>query len=356
MSGYDDHNDEYRNRKIIRTKILWVLILSLVLALLILTGFLLDRLAGNKGEYFVATPTPTPVNGREVTPTPVPTKDPALITPLPTETPTPTPAEPETTPAPTPTDIGGVVLTPTPTEPVEHDFTPWVSDDTEDKEKQQELQQEILKAGGFIPIAELFPNLATYFKRDKVTGIELGWIDQNPELPSGCESVSLTMVLNYYGFDLKKTDISDRYMIYGDNFVTSFEGNPYSKQGGAVFAPGLATVANIILSERESTLKAEDVSGTDFETLITEYIYHYVPVVIYTTTDYGKVSYYDAVRTYNGREYHAVRRGHCVVLAGYDETDNSVILYDPISGVIKVDKEKVKSIYDDFYQMAVVVK
>ena len=356
MAGYDDYNDEYRNRKIIRTKILWVMILSLVLALLILTGFLLDRLTGNKGSYFVATPTPTPINGREVTPTTAPTEDPSAITPLPTETPTPVPTE---TPTPVPTEIGGVVLTPVPTEPGgpdDKEFKPWVSDDTEDKEKQDEIQQEMQQAGGFIPIAELFPNLATYFKRDKVTGIELSLFSQNPELPSGCESVSLAMVLNYYGFNLGKTEISDKYMIYGDNFVTTYEGNPYSKTGGAIYAPGLANVANIIIAEKESTLTASDVSGTDFDELITKYVYDYVPVIIYTTTDYGKVNYYDAVRSYNGKEYHAVRRGHCVVLAGYDETDNCVILYDPISGIIKVDKQKIKDIYDDFYKMAVVVK
>ena len=36
---------------------------------------------------------------------------------------------------------------------------------------------------------------------------------QNPELPTGCESVALTMLLHYWGYDtLGKTEIADHYL------------------------------------------------------------------------------------------------------------------------------------------------
>ncbi|MFR7670840.1 MAG: C39 family peptidase [Collinsella sp.] len=43
------------------------------------------------------------------------------------------------------------------------------------------------------------------------------WVDvpcysQYPELPTGCESVALTNLLNYYGFGLGKTIIADYYL------------------------------------------------------------------------------------------------------------------------------------------------
>ena len=47
---------------------------------------------------------------------------------------------------------------------------------------------------------------------------------QNPELPTGCESVALTMLLHYWGYDtLGKTEIADHYLSYDTtNFVSSF--------------------------------------------------------------------------------------------------------------------------------------
>ncbi|MBS5439038.1 MAG: C39 family peptidase [Collinsella sp.] len=48
------------------------------------------------------------------------------------------------------------------------------------------------------------------------------WVDvpcysQYPELPTGCESVALTNLLNYYGFGLGKTIIADYYLPKGSN-------------------------------------------------------------------------------------------------------------------------------------------
>ena len=342
MELYDleDDKNEYRGQRIIRKKVRWVIILSLVLAILVMLFFLLDG-PEKAGEYFVATPTPTPASYREVTPTPTPEETEAIPTPLPTETPTPAVTVTE-----------GIVLTPFPTEGAAElpdiDFTPWVADETKEKEEAGK--------SGFIPISELFPNLSTYFKRDAVKGIELDYICQNPELPSGCESVALAMVLNYYGFGLKKTDICDKYMIYGDNFVTSFAGNPYKLKGGAIFAPGLVSVAEKILSERNSSLIVRDMTGTDLDTLIRDYVYRYVPVILYCTVDFVPVEYYENTREYNGKTYNAVKHGHCTVISGYDEEDGTCIVYDPISGVVKIPKEKVESVFNDFYKMAVVIE
>ena len=37
-------------------------------------------------------------------------------------------------------------------------------------------------------------------------------IAQNPELPTGCEITSLTMVLNYLGYNVSKTYMADNYL------------------------------------------------------------------------------------------------------------------------------------------------
>ena len=58
--------------------------------------------------------------------------------------------------------------------------------------------------------------------------------NQFPELPTGCESVALTNLLNYYGFGLAKTTIASSYLplTSGGNFVTAFSGNPFTGTGG----------------------------------------------------------------------------------------------------------------------------
>ena len=43
--------------------------------------------------------------------------------------------------------------------------------------------------------------------------LEIQPILQEPELPTGCESVALTMALEYLGFELEKTTIADQYLI-----------------------------------------------------------------------------------------------------------------------------------------------
>ena len=42
---------------------------------------------------------------------------------------------------------------------------------------------------------------------------------QNPELPTGCESVALTAALQYLKFDLEKTDIAENYLTYGEDVM-----------------------------------------------------------------------------------------------------------------------------------------
>ena len=53
---------------------------------------------------------------------------------------------------------------------------------------------------------------------------------QNPELPTGCESVALTMVLKYLGFDFEKTTIADDYLVFADrNFYDGLYRKPHTE-------------------------------------------------------------------------------------------------------------------------------
>ena len=102
------------------------------------------------------------------------------------------------------------------------------------------------------------------------------WVDvpcysQYPELPTGCESVALTNLLNYYGFGLGKTIIADYYLPKGSNgnFVTAFDGNPRRSSGGLMgcVAPAITIAGNNFLRAAGSIMQAKDVSFSSISSI-----------------------------------------------------------------------------------------
>lgn len=186
--------------------------------------------------------------------------------------------------------------------------------------------------------------------------LELELLSQYPELPAGCESVSLTMILNYLGYNLDKTDIVDDYLVYSGNFVMGYSGNPYSYDvGGGIYAPGMTITANSFFEANGNRHYAENVTGTDFDTLL-EYVAEGHPVLIWSTISMmscSKGSYnYDE----EGNPYAWDYNEHCVVLTGYDYRANTVTVYDPIEGVVWRDMDEFEAIYNDMNQMAIIIK
>lgn len=186
--------------------------------------------------------------------------------------------------------------------------------------------------------------------------LELEIINQYPELPAGCESVSLTMILNYLGYDLDKTHIVDEYLVYSGNFVMGYCGDPYSYEtGGGCYAPGMTITANNFLKSNGSKHIAENITGTDFDTLL-EYVAQGHPILIWTTINmaYCNKGYYNYDE--DGNPYAWDYNEHCVVLTGYDLKAGTVTVYDPIDGIVYRDKEAFEVIYEDMDEMAIIIK
>lgn len=190
----------------------------------------------------------------------------------------------------------------------------------------------------------------------KVFDLELELIEQFPELPAGCEAVSLTMILNYYGFDLDKEYIIDNYQVFSDNFVLGYCGDPYSPTtGGGCYAPGMTDTANNFLKDKGSELRAKNITGTEFEDLF-EYVAAGKPVLVWTTMGMGPSSkgYYQYDNL--GNAYAWDNMEHCVVLAGYDIAANTVSIYDPMEGFVYRDIDAFKTSYESMYKMAIILK
>ena len=192
------------------------------------------------------------------------------------------------------------------------------------------------------------------FPRSHELDVEL--INQFPELPAGCEAVSLTMLLNYYGFDLDKEYIIDNYQVFSDNFVLGYCGDPYSPTvGGGCYAPGMTDTANNFLKDKDSTLRAKNITGTEFEELF-EYVAAGNPVMVWTTMGMAPSSkgYYQYDNL--GNAYAWDNMEHCVVLGGYDLDASTVTIYDPMEGIMTRDLETFKVSYESMYNMSIILK
>lgn len=185
--------------------------------------------------------------------------------------------------------------------------------------------------------------------------IEMEEMMQNPELPTGCESVSLTIALNYYGFELDKTTIADEYLDYSDkDFVSAYVGNPHTESGAGCFAPAIEKAANKFLDGTDSKLKAEDISGTSLEELYA-YLANGTPVVVWNSMYMNELEKTDQTCVYDGKTYYWYRKEHCVVLCGYDKEKDIVMVNDPLEGIVERNAERFEELYNQMGKMAVVL-
>ena len=213
------------------------------------------------------------------------------------------------------------------------------------------IQVMLVAKGASAPAGTSF---SAYLEEANRKDLNVPLIYQNPELPYGCESVALTMVLNYYGYNLGKTAISDHWMIYDSNFMYGFNGSPYGLPGGCVYAPGLANTANRFLAAKGSLKRAHNLMGSDLASLY-KYVSNGFPVIVWSTIDDDTAHYSSYSRAYNNQNYRLIMNLHCVVLTGYDKTAGTVKINDSLSGYRTYKKSTFEAIYNSMYKQAVVI-
>ena len=190
------------------------------------------------------------------------------------------------------------------------------------------------------------------------------WVDvpcylQYPELPTGCESVALTNLLNYYGFGLGKTIIADYYLPKGSNgnFVTAFDGNPRRSSGGLMgcVAPAITIAGNNFLRAAGSGKQAKDVSFSSLSS-IKNRLTCGQPVEMWNTEWGSWPGSRYAARWYNGHSYGLWGGNHAVVLKGYDDEQGIVYLSDSINGNVKRNAQVFFGTWQQMDSQAVVIE
>lgn len=195
--------------------------------------------------------------------------------------------------------------------------------------------------------------------RQRYALIPVKHISQNPELPTGCEVTSLTMVLNYLGFDVDKSYMADRYLdklnSFDGSFYDYFIGDPSSPDGFGCFAPAITRCANRYLTDNASSLKAFNISGAPLKRLFGE-ILDGNPVIVWTTSNWETPVTYTDIWLNNNSVFKWPNNEHCVVLIGFNLEKNTVFLADPLSDIVERDLSEFAETYSSYYKQAVVIR
>ncbi len=187
--------------------------------------------------------------------------------------------------------------------------------------------------------------------------ISFSAVSQYPELPTGCEVTSLAMVLHYREINIDKCEIADKYLDKGEagavSYFDAFEGDPRDDDSLGCYAPVIVKAANRILEEKDSSLKAEDISGKKLDSLF-EYIDNDIPVIVWGTQN-CRNGYISDRWEADGQEYTWISPEHCMVLVGY--SDSSVWVADPLHGDVREFEINIfEPCYNLLHKQAVIIK
>lgn len=190
-------------------------------------------------------------------------------------------------------------------------------------------------------------------KSYKLSGFK--WVNQYPELPTGCEITALTSVLNYYGYNVKKETMADDYLKKGNgSFYEMFLGNPRKKEGSyGCMAQPIADAANLYFKKNSISRKAINISGSEFDKVL-DYVAEGYPVIVWNTINM-KPAYESKKLVLGGKTYTWIAPEHCVVVIGFDRDANEVYVADPASGIVTRNLSTFKQRYNSLKKQAVYI-
>ncbi|MCD7862482.1 MAG: C39 family peptidase [Lachnospiraceae bacterium] len=191
-------------------------------------------------------------------------------------------------------------------------------------------------------------------------------IYQMPELPTGCEVVALTMVLQYYGFDVDKTTMASEYLPtvdatfyygndgkkYGPDLNVYFVGDPFGS-GYICGTTAIVTAADGYLQDAGSSMRAVDMTGTSVEELY-QLVSEDTPVVVWVAIGMATRAETSGWYTESGEYVEWSTNDHGAVLIGYDE--DTVMIADPISGMIECNRDAFESVFQSRGNQCVILQ
>ncbi len=177
-------------------------------------------------------------------------------------------------------------------------------------------------------------------------------INQYPNYPTGCESVAITLLLNYYGVNVSPNDIinnlkkgslpyTENGLLYGGNPEVEFVGNPLQNNGYGVYENPIADVA--LMYKAGINIKSNFLFNDVLNLVKTKR-----PVMVWTSMNLS-LPYISSSWIYKptGEKISWKANEHAVIVIGYN--DNQVIISDPIGGRIKYQSRSVFEARYNYY-------
>lgn len=194
--------------------------------------------------------------------------------------------------------------------------------------------------------------------------IDAPFIGQMELYPTGCESTSAVMALQYFGIDISVDDFVDNYLdlgtppfeydgiLYGDSPWDCFLGSPYDESGWGCYSPVIKSALQKVLTD--SNYIASYYLGTTLQAICTEYIDNDLPVILWATMEMREASYTSTWLTPDGNQVTWISPEHCLLLVGYD--NDYYYFNDSRQGKqTAYPKDEVETAYESMLSQAVVI-
>lgn len=188
-------------------------------------------------------------------------------------------------------------------------------------------------------------------------------IQQVPELPMGCEAVSGSIALKWYGFDVDKfslleyqpMDEAPENGVWG-NPNEVFVGNPRTFKWGCYSPVIKKTIEAYFAANNINDYEVVSLDGYNFKDLYPE-IDAGNPIILWVTTFMQDVEPGDTWLLKDGSSFTWTKHEHCVCLIGYNTSKDTVIISDPYDerGTIEYPRKKVEHVYKQLNNMALVI-
>lgn len=187
------------------------------------------------------------------------------------------------------------------------------------------------------------------------------FIQQRPKFPTGCESVSTVMALNYAGVNISTETFVELYLdkkLSGVPFDPDlhFGGDPRGEgKDGNYGCYSLAILTALGKFVDTNKWKYSGFRDKPLSELCSEYIDKNIPVILWATTAMQRPT---RIRnwSYKGKSIQWISPMHCLLLIGYDETH--YIFNDPLQmgAPTYYSKESVEQAYSIMHKQAIVIQ
>lgn len=204
-------------------------------------------------------------------------------------------------------------------------------------------------------------------KSGKYVCIDVPYVSQRGEYPTGCELVSTSMLLQYYGFDVTAGDLIDGKYIscqdpeYKDNKAyfadpeKSFIGNPRTENGYGCYSPVIFNVLKKYL--KDEYFDVVNLSEMSLDEICSLYIDFNQPVLIWASINMVKTNVKEDENWLikgTKKKFKWIENEHCLVLVGYD--DDFYYFNDPLRGAaVPYEKSVVEERYKELGFQAVTI-